>query len=131
VAAVPCARGPHPLFFDYVFQAVKCDEILAVKDWGALDGVSGMDTNGISSGYENTRSELSADDQREKVLVIDACGVSDNEVLARAWCSHWGLGAVVANLEKTCMACAIREAYAACLNVVILVEGKWEGEEGG
>jgi len=30
---------------------------------------------------------------------------------------------VVADVDLTCMACAIREAYAACLNVVILVEG--------
>ncbi|KAJ2975939.1 hypothetical protein NUW58_g8216 [Xylaria curta] len=51
-----------------------------------------------------------------------AFGVRDNEVLARAWCAHWGLNAVVADISKTCMACAIREAYAATLTVVILIE---------
>lgn len=29
------------------------------------------------------------------------------------------------------MACAIREAYAACLNVVILVDGRGDYEENG
>jgi hypothetical protein len=37
----------------------------------------------------------------EKVLVVEAFGVRDNEVLARAWCSHWGLSAVVADIERT------------------------------
>lgn len=58
-----------------------------------------------------------------KVLVIEAFGVSDNEVFARAWCAHWGLSALVANVQETCVACAIREAYGACLSVVILTEG--------
>jgi hypothetical protein len=73
------------------------------------------------------------------VLVVEAFGVNDNEVLARAWCSHWGLSAIVADVERTwwvlhrwpymteywqhsSMACAIREGYGACINVVILVE---------
>jgi hypothetical protein len=37
----------------------------------------------------------------EKVLVVEAFGVRDNEVLARAWCSHWGLSAVVADVRRT------------------------------
>jgi hypothetical protein len=66
--------------------------------------------------------------QVKKVLVIEALGVSDNEVFARAWCSHWGHSAVVANMTKTCMACAVREAYAACLSVVIVTQGGIRGE---
>lgn len=41
-------------------------------------------------------------------------------MLARAYCSHWRLSAVVADVSRTCMSCAIREAYAACVSVVIL-----------
>lgn len=52
--------------------------------------------------------------------MIEAFGTPDNEVLARAYCSHWNLSAVVADVGKTCMSCAIREAYAACVRVVIL-----------
>ena len=122
IAACPCARGPHPLFFDYVYTAVKVDEILRIKDWGGLNGnVSSIGAASSSGG--RTLVEEEEEDAREKVLAIEAFGVSDNEVLARAWCSHWGLSAVVADMDRTCMACAIREAYAACLNVVILVEG--------
>ncbi|KAI0112098.1 hypothetical protein GGR51DRAFT_568949 [Nemania sp. FL0031] len=67
------------------------------------------------------------DDDAERVMVVEAFGVKDNEVLARAWCSHWGLSAVVADIGKTCMACAIREAYAATLTVVILIEEQPDG----
>jgi hypothetical protein len=41
------------------------------------------------------------EDDDEKVLVVEAFGVRDNEVLARAWCSHWGLSAIVADVQKT------------------------------
>lgn len=64
----------------------------------------------------------------EEVLVIEAYGVSDNEVFARAWCAQYGFDALVANIKDTCIACAIREAYAACLSVVILTEGGMAGE---
>jgi len=64
-----------------------------------------------------------AHEQVTKVLVIEALGVSDNEVFARAWCASHGHSAIVANIKETCMACAIREAYAACVSVVILTEG--------
>jgi hypothetical protein len=64
----------------------------------------------------------------EEVLVVEAYGVSDNEVFARAWCAQYGFDALVANIKDTCIACAIREAYAACLSVVILTEGGMAGE---
>lgn len=72
--------------------------------------------------------ELHTTDVSE-VLVIEAFGVSDNEVFARAWCAHWGLSAMVANTKETCMACAIREAYAVCIGVVILTEGGRSAEK--
>ena len=67
--------------------------------------------------------------QVSKVLVIEALGVSDNEVFARAWCADHGHSAIVANVRETCMACAIREAYAACVSVVIFTEGGKETEK--
>jgi hypothetical protein len=45
-------------------------------------------------------STLSGGDE-DRVLVVEAFGVPDNEVLARAWCAHWGLSAVVADLGRT------------------------------
>jgi hypothetical protein len=68
------------------------------------------------------------DDDEDSVLLIDSSGVSDNEVFARAWCAHWGEDAIVANMRETCIACAVREAKAALLRVVILTEGGREVE---
>ncbi|KAI0025754.1 hypothetical protein F4780DRAFT_789283 [Xylariomycetidae sp. FL0641] len=122
--AWPCSEGPHPLFFDYSYTAVKADEIIGIHDWGRAPqaertgSANSTPTKGITQG-----------DDEERVLVIEAFGVRDNEVLARAWCAHWGLNAVVADIGKTCTACAIREAYAATLTVVILVEDLPEGAE--
>lgn len=75
-------------------------------------------------GYLAPNSEL--DD--EPSLVVDASGVSDNEVFARAWCAHWGEHAVVANLKETCIACAVRASKACQVRVVIVTEGGREEE---
>ncbi|CZT42182.1 uncharacterized protein RSE6_02035 [Rhynchosporium secalis] len=125
VYAYPCSCGPHPLFFDYVYQAVKIDELLTIRDWGGLNmNINPGSATGSSPSRLGDGKGDGGEEDEEKVLVVEAFGVKDNEVLARAWCSHWGLSAVVADMDRTCMACAIREAYAACLNVVILVDGE-------
>jgi hypothetical protein len=89
-------------------------------------------TNELSIHEQRSRSaspaQLASTGIRE-VLVVEAFGVSDNEVFARAWCAHWGVSAIVANVRETCVACAVREAYAACVTVVILTEGGSEKEE--
>ncbi|KAK1639488.1 hypothetical protein BDP81DRAFT_312981 [Colletotrichum phormii] len=123
ISAWPCSGGPHPLFFDYVFQTVKADEIMNIKDWGGLYGQSPSARSSRTSSTAGPHTASSQDQvDEEQVLVVEAFGVRDNEVLARAWCSHWGLSAVIADIRKTCMACAIREAYAATLTVVVLVD---------
>ncbi|KAI0518426.1 hypothetical protein F5B22DRAFT_653941 [Xylaria bambusicola] len=139
IHAWPCSDGPHPLFFDYVHTVVRVDEVVEITDWvrpapvngsGSLKDRSAVSTPvGGSNGQQMMQNKTvpqDADDA-ERVLVVEAFGVRDNEVLARAWCSHWGLSAVVADIGKTCMACAIREAYAATLTVVILVEEQGDG----
>jgi hypothetical protein len=95
----------------------------------------------------------------DEVLVIEAFGVSDNEVFARAWCASWGRSAIVARVHDhhtgpkngspsskghsprgsgsklvkgeatTCLACAVREAVAAGVSVVILTKGGKREEE--
>ncbi|KAI0194652.1 hypothetical protein EV127DRAFT_477938 [Xylaria flabelliformis] len=145
IHAWPCSDGPHPLFFDYVHRKVRVDEVVEIKDWvkpaslslngsGSLKDRSGLSTpvGGSGSNSQQPQQHINKhmsqeDDDAEKVLVIEAFGVKDNEVLARAWCSHWGLSAVVADIGKTCIACAIREAYAATLTVVILIEEQPDG----
>ncbi|KFH44670.1 hypothetical protein ACRE_045160 [Hapsidospora chrysogenum ATCC 11550] len=116
ITAWPCSEGPHPLFFDYVYRRIRVDEIMEVRNWGGLYG------RGKDDLYRRDGDGSRNEDDEERVLVVQTFGVSDNEVLARAWCAHWGLSAVVADIRKTCMACAVREAYAATLTVVILID---------
>ncbi|KIH91590.1 hypothetical protein SPBR_01305 [Sporothrix brasiliensis 5110] len=142
VCAWPCSNKPHPLFFDYVYDVVKADEIVNVHDWATPCPSPGTAAATAHSAHARNQTvpptvrfggagipgprypSVSKDGDDEKVLVVEAFGVPDNEVLARAWCSHWGLSAIVADVKETCLACAIREAYAATITVVILVEGQ-------
>jgi len=141
VAAFPCHQGPHVLFYDFAYRAIRVDDNLVdINDWDRQSGRQTISRPSSSHGSPSSRKSLAlttrdaglAHMQVKKVLVIEALGVSDNEVFARAWCSQWGHSAIVANTNKTCMACAIREAYAACVSVVIITEGgrPEEGDEG-
>lgn len=99
LSAWPCSEGPHALFFDYIYTRTRVDELVNIQDWGSLYGQRGHSRNGGGAGRGG--SETTNQHEEERVLVVDAFGVSDNEVLARAWCAHWGLSAVVADVRKT------------------------------
>ncbi|KAH7117996.1 hypothetical protein B0J11DRAFT_97626 [Dendryphion nanum] len=130
INAFPCHSGPHVLFCEYKYQAINVDNgLVDLDDWGAQSGrrsrppsVRSSPASKKSTALTTTSSE-SAHEQVTRVLCIEAMGVSDNEVFARAWCARHGHSAIVANIKETCMACAIREAYAACVSVVILTAG--------
>ncbi|KAF2811659.1 uncharacterized protein BDZ99DRAFT_440548 [Mytilinidion resinicola] len=146
LAAFPCHQGPHVLFYDFTYRAIKVDDgLVDIHDWDRQSGrstISRSSSRPSSSHHSPSSRALTtrpspadadlAHMQVKKVLVIEALGVSDNEVFARAWCSQWGHSAVVANMNYTCLACAVREAYAACVSVVIFTQGgvKGEGDEG-
>ncbi|KAL1620785.1 hypothetical protein SLS56_009509 [Neofusicoccum ribis] len=115
------------LFFDYKHKAIRVDDgLVDIKEWG--QGQVGSDSSPPSSSRNDSRTTLTsaqepASAHLDCVLVIEALGVSDNEVFARSWCAQTGHHAIIANIKRTCMACAIREAYAACISVVIMTEG--------
>ncbi len=69
-----------------------------------------MGLRGSTSNYEN-----------KTVLVLDARASSDLELLARAWCAEKGFHAVVGRVERTCLACCVREARGLGINTVIRV----------
>lgn len=136
VAAFPCHQGPHVLYYDYAYKAIKVDGgLVDIHDWAFQSGrtsspppslrssPSSRKSMAVTTTSRSVASNELAHQQVKKVLAIEALGVSDNEVFARAWCAHWGHSAIVANVKETCMACAIREAYAACISVVIFTEG--------
>lgn len=104
ISAGSCKLGPHVLFYDYKYLAVPINRLLRLKPWGPFNA-------------DKSSSEFI---DCEGVIVIEAFGLPDNEVLARSWCSNQGFSAVVADISETCMACSIRQAYALCLSVVIL-----------
>ncbi|RKF60434.1 putative vtc domain-containing protein [Erysiphe neolycopersici] len=140
ISACSCKDGPHPLFYDYDYKVVQVNDILQINDWAeegtipvnfnpksltgsAIERII-LETVGSQMTVSQTFSRISTTSGKydEKVLVIEAYGVTDNEVLARAWCSHWGLNALIADISLTCKACAIRECFAACINVLILID---------
>ncbi|KZF20731.1 hypothetical protein L228DRAFT_284675 [Xylona heveae TC161] len=145
VYAAPCVAGPHPLFFDFAYRFCKVINLHNVHHWGNTATATPVTPSGSSHsrsssvagrgsgpGRSNSLSDSERDREKaastyvpdiEMVLVVEAFGVPDNEVFARAWCAHWGLSAITADLRRSCAACAIREAYAACVSVVILTNG--------
>lgn len=137
IAAYPCTKGPHVLFCEYKIRVVEVDKLVDIYEWGRPSGFrmrtanstpagSGLGTRnaGYGSDEEDDRDEEEDDQQDgiEEVLVVKAFGVLDNAVFARAWCSYWGVSAVVADQKQTCLACAVREAYALQICVVILTD---------
>lgn len=107
VEAWPCSEGPHVLFFDYVFVGVRADEVVGMEGWGggrptgSAAGGSSEGSGKVEGSKKGKEVETGEDEDEEKVLVIEAFGVADNEVLARAWCASWGLSAVVADVGRT------------------------------
>lgn len=129
INAFPCHQGPHVLFYDFAYKAVRIDDgLVDLHDWHTQSGRLKRPSPRSSPKKLALEKTVSAHEQVNRVLAIEALGVSDNEVFARAWCAHHGFSAIVANIKETCMACAIREAYAACVSVVILTEGGKERE---
>ena len=120
IAAVHCSSGPHLLYKKYKYESVKITTLADMSIWGhadadedfvyrSVDGISKYDPkNGLSS---------SAQGEPHCVLVVEAFGSADAEVMARAWCANLGLSAIIADVGTTCPACSIREAYAACVSV--------------
>ena len=84
------------------------------------DRSESVSSNGAERGDD---AHLMLCNHLDEVLVVEAFGVHDNEVFARAWCSFWGVSAIMADLRKTCLACCVREAYAVGVSVVVLVDG--------
>lgn len=133
IAAQPCAGGPHPLFDDYVYHAVRADELLRLRGWGSntpppppvpkhssppspsssppsLNKIPDAGSSSSSTRIDNNNpaatnpedpTHTKTEDEEERVLVVESFGVPDTEVLVRAWCSHWGIAALVTDVRWT------------------------------
>ncbi|KAL2036656.1 hypothetical protein N7G274_010606 [Stereocaulon virgatum] len=144
---VPPCKGQHVLFWDYAYETANVDDLLDLCSWNGVQlfqkppGETSLPSSssepasevpaaekspveaGSSSSTPSSSKFAKCAPDVESVLVVEAFGVADNEVLARAWASHVGFSAIVANIQETCMACSIRAAYAAAVPMVILNEG--------
>ena len=144
IHAPPC-NGQHPLFWDYAYATIRVDRLLLdLRCWNGVyvdakvpseDGctsepMTATSNTAITNSNINIKTTKKKKQHRapESILVVKAYGVEDNEVLARAWASHIGFSAVVAGGKGTCIACAVRMAYAASVHMVIL-GGKEEKEK--
>ena len=94
VSAPPCVSGPH---LAHAREHERYRRVADIKD------------------LQN--DELTAPG---KVLVINATGGRDAEVLARAWCCSKGRHAVISRGETTCMTCAFNATENIDADVLIL-----------
>ncbi len=94
IVCPPCKQGPHPLFYDYVYTSIKAEKLLSVRppNFIPLDSDSLTNASGERSAA-TYRTTISADTkphntgkipEPDTVLVVEALGAADNEVLARA-----------------------------------------------
>ncbi|KAL9578662.1 MAG: hypothetical protein Q9212_005576 [Teloschistes hypoglaucus] len=95
IAAAACWSGPHVLAREYAYKSVCVQKLTTNFKWAGWDGVTDS-----PAGYPYEMDD-------DTVLLVETC-------------AHMGLSAVVSDISITCLACAIREAYAACMAVVIV-----------
>lgn len=112
----------HPLHTSYRHKIVHVSQVL---DPGFMlpftVSASKLPTCSSSTLLRDGHDEGAGHDDNRTVLVLDARGPSDHQLLARAWCAERGLHAVIGRIERTCLACCIREARGLGINVVIRV----------
>ena len=94
ISTPPCVSGPH------LAHAREHERYLRVVDIKDLQN-----------------DELTAPG---KILIINATGGRDAEVLARAWCCSKGRHAVISRGETTCMTCAFNATENIEVDVLIL-----------
>ena len=118
ISAYTCSNGPHPIHGpSYPYRIIDIHYLHNIEEWGHADA---NEHYSISADQKKGKPNKSAiQTPPERVLVIECC-TADAHVLARAWCANLGLNAIVARSSTTCLACAIRAAYAAQVSVVIM-----------
>jgi hypothetical protein len=112
----------HPLHNSYKYKIAPVEDILHPNFVVPFDmhAHTPRALSPSSSGLDMRPGEKSSYDKKT-VLVLDARGSPDMQLLARAWCAEKGYHAVIGRVGRTCLACCIREARGLGVNVVIRV----------
>ncbi|KAJ4364242.1 hypothetical protein N0V95_000864 [Ascochyta clinopodiicola] len=112
----------HPLHVSYTHKIVPVTDVLDPNFTLPFnESANKMPMCSSSTLLRDIHDDHPGVDDRKAVLVLDARGTADQQLLARAWCAEKGLHAVIGRAERTCLACCIREARGLGINVVIRV----------
>lgn len=112
----------HPLHMSYRHKIVPVSQVLNPNFMPPFTvSASKQPTCSSSTLLRDGHEEGAGHDDYKTVLVLDARGTSDSQLLARAWCAERGFHAVIGRVERTCLACCIREARGLGINVVIRI----------
>ncbi|KAH4339137.1 hypothetical protein HBH98_209300 [Parastagonospora nodorum] len=109
----------HPLHTSYKYKTVSVTEVLDPSFDIPFDMHS--HTRSPTPTGLDKKNDTDATHDKTTVLVLDARGSSDLQLLARSWCAEKGFHAIVGRVGRTCLACCIREARALGIHVVIRV----------
>lgn len=112
----------HPLHKTYVYKIISVTDVLDPKFVLPFEMHTSRSTARVPYVPKSQEGEdkISLNDKKA-VLVLDARASSDLELLARAWCAEQGLHAIVGRVDRTCLACCIREARGLGISIVIRV----------
>lgn len=121
----PRSDGPvinHPLHVSYSHTIASVVSVLQ-PDFVLPFTVTAnrLPTCSSSTLLRDGHEEGAGHDDQRTVLVLDARDCENAELLARAWCAEKGFHAVIGRVERTCLACCIREARGLGINIVIRV----------
>ncbi|KAI5778712.1 hypothetical protein EDC01DRAFT_331407 [Geopyxis carbonaria] len=121
VAAWPCS-GRHVLHQSYRYRQKNVTEFVGLG--GTEGGNRVMEAGERGDGEEGKEGEGDKEgdkDGEEREVVIVNVTTAAERVLAYAWCAQQGQHALVARRGRTCGACAVREAWAVGVGVVVRV----------
>jgi hypothetical protein len=112
----------HPLHASYRYEIVPVTG-LADPNFMLPFTVSAnkLPTCSSSTNLKDKVGEDATLDDPKTVVIVDARGETSLQLFARAWCADKGLHAVIGRVERTCLACCIREARGLGVNIVIRV----------
>lgn len=112
----------HPLHVSYRHKIVPVSEVLDPEFMLPFTvSASNLPTCSSSTLLRDGHDEGAGHDDHKTVLILDARDCSDRQLLARAWCAERGFHALIGRVERTCLACCVREARGLGINVVIRV----------
>jgi len=109
----------HPLHVSYKYKIVSATYVLDAAF--SLPFKHPQHLSPLSSGTGLNEKLSEPEEYQNTILILDARGSHEVQLLARAWCAEQGLHAIIGRVGRTCIACCVREARGLGINIVIRV----------